>query len=195
MALAPNTSATGGYLTPNASPAPLEGQALLNFIHDWMCGICGLPGNMMRPRWQPEPPNIPQDGTDWAAFGITGKASDTFAAELHFGTGLGYNEVRRHEVISVIVSFYGPNADNYCHTLREGMQVAQNREVLGLNNFGLVASGDVVTMPEMIKDKWLYRVDLTFQLRRQIVRDYGVENLASGQASVDNEHYVTPITI
>lgn len=150
---------------------------------------------MVRPRWQPEPPNIPSETTDWLAFGITNREADTFAAELHYPTGLGYNEIRRHEVLTILVSVYGPNADNTAHLLREGMQLAQNLEPLSLNNMGLVESGDIRTVPELLKEKWLYRLDLTFRIRRQIVRDYTVENLVSAQATLNNEHYVTPINV
>jgi hypothetical protein len=188
-------STVAGYLAPNSSPAPLEGKALLIFLQAWIVGICGLPANMVRPRWQVESVNIPPENTDWAAFGITKKTTDTFAAELHYPTGNGYNEIRRHEIMNIVLSFYGPNADNYVSILREGMQVAQNREVLSLNNMGLVDSGDVVTAPELVKDKWYYRVDFDFRIRRQIVRDYSIENLLASEIDINNEIYTEIVLV
>ena len=188
-----NTSATGGFLTPNPSPAPLEGDALVNFFQEWVVGLTGLPGTNIRPRWQAEPPNIPKENVDWAALGIIRREADTFAAELHYPAALGYNEIRRHEVLHFLISFYGPNADNYVHILRDGMQLAQNLEILSLNSMGLVESGDVTVAPELLKEKWLYRTDLPFSIRRQIVRDYGIENLISTQVTLNNEIYTETI--
>jgi hypothetical protein len=190
-----NTSATGGPLTPTPTPAPLEGQALQNFLHDYFAGITALPGNMVRPRWQPEPANMPSATDNWLAFGITNRKSDTFAAELHVGTGDGYNEIRRHEVLNIALSFYGPDAENFLHLLREGVQVAQNREALTLNNMGLVDTGDATALPELVKDKWYYRIEMEIRIRRQIVRNYAVQNLLDGQVSLNNEVYVTQIEV
>lgn len=191
----PNTSATGGALLPSTTPAPLEGAALQNFLHDWFVALSGLDNTMVRPRWQAEPVNIPQATDSWLAFGITRYESDTFASEQHFASGSGYNEIRRHEVLNILLSFYGPSADSYAAILRDGMQVAQNREVLTLNAMGLVESGEVVAVPELVKDKWYYRADLTVRIRRQIVRQYAVQNLLTGHVGLDNEHYVTPINV
>lgn len=190
-----NTSATGGPLTPTPAPAPLEGAALQNFLHDWFMGITALPGNMIRPRWQPEPANMPTNADNWLAFGIVRRESDTFASEQHVASGSGYNELRRHEVLNIALSFYGPDADNFAHLLREGMQVAQNREVLTLNSMGLVESGEVVAVPELVKNKWYYRVDMTVRIRRQIVRRYAVESLQSSRIELDNEVYKTQINV
>lgn len=190
----PNDSSTGGALTPSISPAPLLDEALVNFIHDWIAMITGLPAANILPRWQPEPPNLPQRGEDWAAFGIMDRDADTFAAELHkVEAGVGYDQIRRHEELHCLISFYGDHADSYAHLLREGMQVAQNREVLSVNNMGLIESGKLTTVPEMVKERWLYRVDLPFSLRRQIVRNYSVLNLQSALISLNNEHYSVPI--
>ena len=191
----PNTSATGGLLTPNPTPAPLEDDLLLNFIQEWIVGLTGLVGANVRPRWQPEPPNIPQESVDWVAFGITKRVADTFAAELHYPTGNGYNEIRRHEVLHLLASFYGPHASSIGARFRDGMQVAQNLEILSLNNMGLVESGDLHLVPELIKEKWMYRTDLPFSIRRQIVQYYAVQNIATAAATVNNEIYTEAITI
>lgn len=188
-----NTSATGGNLVPQTgSPAPLQGDALFDFFQAWIVSLTGMQGQYVRPRWQPEPPNIPLDGIDWAAFGITNRHPQTFAAEIHYpaaGINPGYDEIRNHEELTILVSFYGVNADNNASLLREGMSVAQNREILSQNNMGLVGWGDTLAVPEMIKEKWLYRVDFEFVVRRQIVRDYAVLDIISVPSSINNEHY------
>ncbi len=188
-----NTSATGGYLTPTVSPAPLEDELLANFIQEWVVGITGLAGQYVRPRWQAEPPNIPQSSVNWAAVGIVNRESDMYAVEQHLAGGT--SQIKRHEVMNILASFYGPAADSYAHLLREGMQLAQNREVLTKNNMGLVNSGEATTVPELVKERWLYRVDLPFSIRRQIIRTYSVLNLNSATIQLNNEQSVTNINV
>ena len=79
----------------------------------------------------------------------------------------------------MLVSFYGDNADSMMSSFRDGMQIAQNREILTLNNMGLMSSEDIVAVPSIIKEKWLYRVDMRFKIKRQILRTYSVETLLS----------------
>lgn len=184
----PNTSATGGALSPAVSPAPLEGQTLNRFIQQWIVGITGLDGTMVRPRWQAEPPNIPTAGTAWAAIGITSRPSDTYPYVRHDPTGLGSDELQRHETLNLLASFYdlGTNglADNYAALLRDGAAIPQNLEPLTVAGMALVETGDPVAVPSLLKTRWLYRVDLPVSLRRQINRIYPVENLLSSQGTL-----------
>lgn len=184
-----NTSATGGYLAP-IPPDPLEGKELLRFIQQWIVGLTGLDGKMVRPRWQPEPPNIPSAGEVWAAIGITARPSDTFP----YVSG---PELQRHELLNVLTSFYdlgsGGQADAMAARLRDGSAVPQNREVLTKNNFALIEVGEIITLPSLLKQRWLYRVDLNVLLRREIVRTYAVLDLVSAQVSLDgNDISINP---
>lgn len=190
-----NDSSTGGYLLPATSPAPLEGQALNRFLQQVWVGITGLDGTLIRPRWQAEPPAIQPFGTDWMAFGITRRKGDTFTSTIHDPTGNGNDSVYRQEMLDILCTFYGPDADNYASLLREGLFVAQNREVLQLNNFGLVEVGEAVAVPEIIKDRWTYRVDMRVTLRRSILRTYPVLNILSAEGTVDTDPYTIPFTV
>jgi hypothetical protein len=51
------------------------------------------------------------------------------------------------------------------------------------------------TAPEFIKEKWLYRVDLPFTLRRRIILRYPILNLLSAEVNIDNEHYLENVLI
>lgn len=186
-----NTSATGGPLSPAASPAPLEGKALLRFVQQWIVGITGLDGDMVRPRWQPEPPVIPDAGEAWASVGIGTRLADTFPQIVHDGAadgGKGADKMQRQEALDVLASFYdlgaGGEADLYASLLRDGMVIAQNREYLLKGGFDLAFSGDLIPAPVIIKTRWLYRVDLPFRLRRQINRTYPVQNLISAAGTI-----------
>lgn len=180
-----NNSASGGFLQPSAAPSPLEGQDLNRFLQQIIVGISGLDGTLVRPRWQTEMPVIPDAATVWAAMGITTRPRDTFAAIVHGSSGQGYDELRRHETLHTLCSFYdtGVNgqADKFCAIVADGLAIPQNREVLTLNGFGLVNTGDPTAVPSLWKERWLYRVDLQILFRRQIKRQYQVLNLLSAQ--------------
>lgn len=194
-----NTSATGGYLAPTGNPPPLTDDALTNFVHDWIAGVSGLSNQNVRPRWQPEPPNIPEENVDWMAFGINIRSmlpgtvyEGHVAGDERFPEG--YNEIRSHDEFTVTCSIYGPNAERTAMRLSRGAYLAQNLESLQLMNMGLIAVGPQVTVPEIIKQKWVFRLDMPIDLRRQVVLDYPVENLLSSTFVIHNESYSEPST-
>jgi len=189
-----NDSSTGGYLVPQASPAPPEGQALTRFIQQVFVNITGLDGTLIRPRWQPEPPNIPPFGTDWMAFGIVRRSADVFATVIHDGVA-ETDTVNRQELLEILCTFYGPDADNFASLLREGFSVSQNREVMQLNNFGLVEVGEALPVPELIKDRWTYRLDMRVVFRRLIERTYPVLNVLSAAGTLDSDPLTEPFSV
>lgn len=182
----PNDSTTGGYLLPTSdSRAPLEGAALLTFIQNWIVGISGLPGNMVRPRWQTEPPNIPAEGNAWAAIGITERNPDLYPPMVHVcenaTNGVGHDEQQQHEFIDILCSFYDRGvtglADSYAAQTRAGMAVPQNREPLFKAGWGFTDAGPPRPAPSLLKLTWTYRVDLRVVLRRANVRVYPIRNV------------------
>jgi hypothetical protein len=181
-------SSTGGFLQPAAAPAPLEGQQLLDYIQEWFVNICGLPGNMVRPRWQAEPPDITQAGNCWMAFGITNRPSDQYPYVYHIPGGNGSDNLQRHEQLEILTSFYDTGstglADQYAALLRDGTAIAQNREYLTNQGMNLVRAGNLLTVPSLLKLRWLYRVDLEIVIRRQIDRVYPVLNIESAEGDV-----------
>jgi hypothetical protein len=185
-----NTSATGGFLAPAANPAPLEGSALNAFLHDLIAGVTGIADDLVRPRWQPEAPNLPDSGTTWCAFGITRRKGDFNAFISHDPTGDGADTLSRHEDLDVLTSFYSSSQDDAdlgCELLREGLQIPQNLEQLQSAQWGLIDMGDATPAPTLVKDIWLYRSDITTSFRRLIQRSYPILNLLSAQATVIND--------
>lgn len=176
-----NTSATGGYLQPAASPAPLEGQSLDGFLQQVVALVVGMDGTLVRPRWQPEPANMPTG--DWAALGVTRHVPDTYAYTDWDEPTQAY-AFQRHENIEVLVSFYGPNAGANIDLLRDNLQIGQNREVLLDNGMGLVETGDVISAPEIIKQQWVMRKDMLITIRRIIQRVYPILTILSSQITL-----------
>jgi hypothetical protein len=193
-----NDSSTGGFLAPLPSPAPtpLEDAALQNFLQSIVVGITGLTGAMVFPRWQETPPNIPPINTAWASIGVQNRKAETFAFEFHDGTlnsGNGLDTLIRHEEAEILCGFYGPTADTNASLLRDGLQVAQNREALQLAGMSLIECGDLLTVPSLVNSQWYYRVDLPFRVRRAIVREYPILNLLSSQITVKTSDGLTEV--
>lgn len=189
-----NTSATGGALFPTSQP-PLNDQALEDFFQAWVVALTQYPAADVRPSWQINPPNIPLNDVDWCSFKVSVSSADTFAVNLQYPDGQGYNQLRRHQVLTVRFSFWGPNASSFADLLRDGGAIPQNLEVFQLNNMGLIGFDDQVTAPEIVKNLWYRRVDMEMRVKRQIVRDYQVLTLEAAQVVLDNEIYRTTIDV
>jgi hypothetical protein len=175
-------SSTGGYLTPSSTGGDLNDAALMQFLQQVVVGITGLPGNLVRPRWQPEPPNIPDFGTNWAAIGPGTTKRDVYSYSKANGETV---TVIRNRVMDILCCFYGPLAGTNSEILAMGFEVAQNREVMQLAGFNLVGGvGDGQPVPVLIKQRWQYRYDVPFTIRQQQKYTYSVLSLLSAQGTM-----------
>lgn len=191
----PNDSASGGYLSPSSTGGDLNDAALKQFLQQVVVGITGLPGNMVRPRWQPEPPNIPDFGTNWAAIGPGNRKRDHFSYVKTTNGGLTTNVVR-NRVMDILCSFYGPQAETNSELFAMGLEVPQNREVMQLAGFNIIGgAGDSTPVPVLIKQRWQYRMDIPFTIRQQQNYTYSVLSLLSADGTVilqsGGDQYVT----
>lgn len=198
-----NTSATGGALAPAGElifvgtgpiqfegaepiqwvgagpPPPLEDDALDDFFQTLVVGVTGLEGKWVRPRFQTEPPNLPPATQNWVSVGVMNRTRDTYAAVQHDPVGEGWDSVSRGEDLELLCSFYGPNCQGIGAMFDDGLMVAQNREVLFHSGMELTSTGDLQKRPELVKERWYSRADLSVFLRRQVVRYYPVRSLVS----------------
>ncbi|SEI98906.1 hypothetical protein SAMN04244579_02716 [Azotobacter beijerinckii] len=178
-----NTSATGGYLSPAGTPTPAD-QALEDILQPMLVGITGLHGAMVRPRWQPSPPKQPEPSVDWCAFGVMATRPDANPAIEHDGSDDGEDRYQRHQEVTLLATFYGPNAQAYGQILSDGLYVPQNGEALHAQNMAFVEAGDLVAAPELINQQWVRRYDLRIRLRRKIERTYPVLNILSAETPI-----------
>lgn len=181
-----NTSATGGYLTPT-SPAPDEDDALDDLLTEAVAGITALPGAMVRPRWQPRPPKMPDPSVDWCAIGVVDDDTPGYPHQQHDGTGDGSTTVSTAEDFMALASFYGPDARAVAKLLRDGLYLDQNREQLKIKGLFFVSTGKITAAPEFIDAQWYRRYDLPLFFRRTVARTYAILNIESVEVDVYSE--------
>jgi hypothetical protein len=206
-----NTSSTGGALLPGPgvftydfilttdpiywiNSIPPDGQSLDDFLQQLISGITKLPPQLVRPRWQPEPPPLPSYGADWMAIGVMNTSLDPGWPWVWFDTNPASAPVDtdgnplgafmiQHEAIELQCSAYGPNADWYDGLIRDGFSIGQNQEVLFLAGMGLIGVGGRRFLPEFIQNRTWRRVERTIRIHREIRRLYPILSIleAPGQ--------------
>lgn len=182
----PNDSSTGGVLTPS-SPPPLTDASLEAILQQLVVGLTGLPGRLVRPRWQSTTPKQPEPSTNWCAIGVTSITPDANPAILHNAAGGGSDTLFRHEQIEVLLSFYGPQGQQYAAQVRDGFWLPQNNDALKANLMGFVEADVLRSVPELVNQQWVRRYDFSVWLRRQVVRTYPVLNLLSAAVITESD--------
>jgi hypothetical protein len=183
-----NTSASGSFLYPTV--LPLMGQELMRVLQQLVAGVSGIPGNLVRPSWQSEPANVPDFSTCWCAIRIRRRETQGFSWQEMSSDALGYT-LSRQEEMELLCSFYDNGvdqvADQYAMMLRDGLQLGQNRETLVGTGIEFVSAGSAVPLPSLLKQRWLYRVDLPLRFRRDMVWTYPVLSVVSATAVIQTE--------
>lgn len=185
------SSSAAGFLAPLT--APIYDDPLDNFFHAFLAALSTIPGPLVRPRWQPEPPNLPAFTTDWMAWGIVDVEADNFAfqgmpADNQFA-------VERDEVLTMLMSFYGPRAGQLASQVSMSMQLGQNRAYLRTQNLTLIEVMNQARVPALLKEKWVPRVDQRVRFRRRASWAYQVHQLEDFKAGLDNELYITDLGV
>lgn len=179
-------SSTGGYLLPSGA-APLDDQALDRFFHDLFVGVTGLDPTLVRPRWQPEPGNMPPRAATWIAQGVVAPIREDGVPWQWFDETTQAFVLCRNQLITNRVSVYGPAAAATEALLRDGLGLDQNREAMNALGIALVRVGDPRPMPQLLNEQWVRRLDVEITFRRLISRTYPVLSLQSGQVQLETD--------
>lgn len=177
----PKTSATGGFILPSSTTQLPKNLTFTQFIQTLLVGISGLPGELVRPDWQPNPPKRPDINTNWMAFGVS-ESDPTINSFLgnvkNSDDSISYVS-QRHEKFTVKCAIYGPaSLDNY-RLLRDGFQVPQNVDAMTSAQMGLVEVGRAIRNPELIDERWYDRWECFISMRYETQRTYPVLTLVS----------------
>ncbi len=174
-------SVTGGFLAPLNPPSAYD-LDLAAQIQVTVAGITGIDGTLVRPRWQAKPPVMPHVTVNWVAVGATDIRSDDNANTIHDGHsdgGDGSDTAYRGEEITVLASFYGPQASGYAALLRDGFAVQQNRAAMLALGLAYAKPGALRNVSGLVLTENLIRYDFEFWLRRRPGRVYAVPSIRS----------------
>lgn len=188
-----NTSATGGYLSPTTQ-SPAYDQPLDVQLQAVVVGITGLDGTLVRPRWQPRPPQQPDQDTDWCAIGIVRIGAAYGHYTRHNPDGDGSDETEAYEDLELLASFYGPGCGRLAALLRDGLRVPQNREEMRANGMALTSADTITLLGEFVTAEWRRRADLPITMTRVVSRTYPILNLLEAQGTINTESYSQSFT-
>ena len=175
----PNTSASGGYLSPLVATPPTEDIDLDSQFQAAVAGITGIDGQYVRPRWQSALPKQPAAGVNWCAIGVTLITPNDSPYINHVGAGEGSENYSRHEQIELSCTFYGTDSQRYAAMLRDGIAIPTNMSYLQQRGLFYIECSPIVSAPELFNQQWIKRYDMTISFRRQVSRTYGVLNILS----------------
>lgn len=186
------------FIVPDPAPTPLYGDELEDVFHDTIAGILSLDGSLVRPRWQANPPNQPDFDVDWVAFGIVNNKGDWnpymgFDATADLGNGADVFE--RDEELILLHSYYGPNSMKLQSLFQDGLYLDDNRALLTAQGIKFISFVDAMQVPALMKETWVKKMDQRYIFRRRIRRQYPIRYLLSATATLDNEQYLTQITV
>jgi len=172
-----NDTTAAGYLT-SVGDEPTYDEALEREISRWIRGVTRLDKNLVYPRWTDPQTQIPKNGTTWCAFGITAIPEDANPAYIQSDESA---EQWSHEAIDILCCFYGPQGMSVASRFRDGLFVSQNNAELNQAGMTFKQCGRLQSLPELINNQWVRRYDLSVQLRRKIIRTYGIKTFLSTQ--------------
>lgn len=171
------------YILP-ISPQPLpKGLTLQQFLQTVVVGLTGIDGKLVRPLWQPEPPQQPDITVDWLAFGIEAAAPD-YSAYVSPPVGGGPIQTQRHEDLTLKFSIYGPHAFDTYGLIRDGLELPQNRFALFQANMGYTSISPAQRVPDLVNQRWVDRVECTVAIKREIQRTYPVLSFTSASGII-----------
>lgn len=191
--MAINSSSTAGVLLPN-TPYPLDDDALDMLLQSLVTQITGLDTNFVRPRWQSVSAKEPAIGADWCAISVLDSEADA-GPTIGYGPDGNVGTYTRHETLSVVATFYGPNSKSFAAILRDGLAIPQNTDVLRDNAMAYVSCGRIINAPELLNQVWQKRHDISITIRRQIVRSYNIEYLEIAELNLIDDTVVNDVIV
>lgn len=199
MVVASDSSFRGFLGTSSALPA--EDNALDAILQALIVGVTTLPGNLVRPRWQTNTPDMPEVTVDWCSIGVIDEEPEFNIALMHEATGQGFSTSYDNDIITVMASFYGPNGRGNAKRLRTGLMIGQNRETLFYTGLALMEiPGKAIFLPEFVNMQTMRRVDLTLKFRRRTMLVWPILNLLQFAGTITTstgptDPLLTPLTV
>jgi hypothetical protein len=176
------------YVNPAQQPKYPGGLSLEDFLQTVIVGLSQIPGPLVRPKWQAEPPKQPDITVNWIgmAVEVISKDFDAYVAPNADGV-LG---LTRNQDVQISLSIYGPAALETYDLIGDGFMIDQNRFALFNANIGYKDMGPARRVPDLVNERWVDRVETAVFLKREVQRTYPVPTIVSASGII----YVPDIT-
>lgn len=169
------------YLLPTG-PAVLEDDALEDALQAAVVGVTGIAGNYVRPRYQLQPPQQPDQSINWCACGVmSNRMTDYNYQKLH--DDLTFQQWRQSE-LEYLCSFYGPNSVGNANQLADGLCIPNNMWYLNSVGIKLIGCSDLTRVPDLTNTLWINRCDITVRFRRETTRLYGIPRVLTSENTI-----------
>jgi len=162
--------------------SPLEDPGFTDLIQQMVVGITGLPGSMVRPRWQDNPPNQPPKSANWCAMGVNVYTPQNYPYIFHdpnAAGGMGQDVMLDWSTFEVLASFYGPAAVANAGRLRRGCYIDQNLDTLIINGINLREVGEQRNIPDIFNNQYVDRCDVSLIMSRETISHFPIRNIIS----------------
>jgi hypothetical protein len=105
------------------------------------------------------------------------------------------NVFERDEELVLLHSYYGPNCMAMQSRFEDGLYLDDNRALLEAQGIKFISFVDAQQVPALMKETWVKKMDQRFIFRRRVRRQYAIHYLLSADVLLDNEQYITEITV
>lgn len=184
MTFAPD-SRTPGYLAPLAIDNWQNDGDLDAIVQAWVRDMTGLPGDMVRPRWQPTPPPQPPQDVNWVSMGCLQQVLSDYHTMVQIDDDTA--ELQRHETCEYLFTWYGPNASGLSIGFRDRAMVTQNRDFLAAHGLAVFHIGNANNTPLLANEIYRGRCDQPVHFRRQINTRLPIKSLLSAPFTLTND--------
>lgn len=177
MSVSATDSRFSGYLKPTRSSESIE--RIEEKLQDFIAGCTGLKGSLVKVAYKNDLDLPPDVRVNWCSFFISEVNERDWALESFRHESYKQSSTQS---ISVLCTFYGLAAWEYASTLRDAVQIEQNRsELFRLSGLKFMRAGNLVSVNEIAGNRWRNRVDLALNFSRIKSRDYDIKKIADAQ--------------
>ena len=177
-------------------PSPTSSEEVIDLLTRLVVNITSLQTNLVRPRWQPTPPEQPPVNVTWAAVGVVGRSAQGFNYQGMSnlpGTNIEALLQRRWASFEVLVSFYGPNSDDISEQFRDGVQIVQNLAGLYSAGIKITSVDSILKVPDLVNLQWIDHNDIRLELVREFDRYYPMKSVIEANGSLVTDVNYTEI--
>lgn len=180
-------SRSAGYLAPLSIDHPQNDGDLDAIIQAWVRDMTGLPGDLVRPRWQSTPPPAPPQDVNWVSLGCQQQVLNDYhyMGQVDADTAL----LQRHETMEYLFTWYGANASGLSIGFRDRAMVTQNRDYIESFGIKLMHIGNANNTPLLVNEVYRPRCDQPVHFRRQIDTLFPIKSLLSAPFVIHNNPF------